>query len=46
MLRLRKFTKAIPKDAALFVLIHKCSILLFVGLFRASHASKDQYSNS
>ena len=46
MLQLRKFTKAIPKYVALFVLLYTCSILLFVALFRASHALKDQHCNS
>ena len=47
MLLLRKVTKTFHQYVALFVLYSiKYSILLIVTLPQASHALKDQYSNS
>ena len=46
MLWFKLVTKTIHMFVALFVLLYTCNILLWVALFRASHALKDQFSNS
>ena len=46
MLWFKIVTKTVHKFVALFVLLYTCNILLWVALFRASHALKDQFSNS